>query len=287
MSKYLAILLTAVFLTACQHAADQSESGSNYVKTMADEAEMDMARAGEAPPQVEYESGEGQPDGRTDLPPTRKIIRNANIAISVTSYEKSSAALRQLAQRLGADISNEAEQRSSWRIENNFVIRIAPDKLDEFLAELEKLALHVDSKSVDSRDVTREYVDIETRLSVKRSTLERYREILRSAKNVTDILAVEEQIRVLIEDIESAEAQLRGLRDEVQRSTVHLTMYQEFARPDVARSSFWNRIGNGFTEGWHTFLDLVVGLVYIWPIALLLGLGVWWLVRRIRRRRAA
>lgn len=286
MSKYLAILLTVVFLVACQHADNKSESIPQYMDTVSEEAEMDMARAGEAPPQVDNEFGEGQPAGRTDLPPARKIIRNANVAISVTSYEKSSAALRQLAQRLGADISNEAEQRSSWRIENHFVIRIAPDKLDELLAELEKMALHVDSKSVDSRDVTREYLDIETRLSVKRSTLERYREILRSAKTVTDILAVEEQIRVLIEDIESAETQLRGLRDEVQRSTVHLNMYQEFARPDVARPSFWNRIGNGFTEGWHTFLDIVVGLVYVWPIALLLGLGVWWLLRKIRRRRA-
>lgn len=286
MSKYLAILLTVVFLVACQHADNKSDV-SLYMDTLPEEAEMDMARAGEASPQVDNEFGEGQPAGRTDLPPARKIIRNANVAISVTSYEKSSAALRQLAQRLGADISNEAEQRSSWRIENRFVIRIAPDKLDELLAELEKMALHVDSKSVDSRDVTREYLDIETRLSVKRSTLERYREILRSAKTVTDILAVEEQIRVLIEDIESAETQLRGLRDEVQRSTVYLNMYQEFARPDVARPSFWNRIGNGFTEGWHTFLDIVVGLVYVWPIALLLGLGVWWLLRKIRRRRAA
>lgn len=292
MSKYLAILLTVFFLAACQHADNKSAPGSteSLAGNWADEADVDMARSEEAPPappRLEDESGEGQPAGRTDLPPTRKIIRNANIAISVVNYEKSSAALRQLAQNLGADISNEAEQRSSWRIENNFVIRIAPEKLDALLAELEKLALHVDSKSVDSRDVTREYLDIETRLSVKRSTLERYREILRSAKTVTDILAVEEQIRVLIEDIESAEAQLRGLKDEVQRSTVHLTMYQEFARPDVARPSFWNRIGNGFTEGWHTFLDLVVGLVYIWPIALLMGLGIWWLVRKIRRRRAA
>lgn len=300
MSKYLAVLLTAVFTIACQYSPEKSASGSveSLEESWADmspesDIEVEPPRTAEPPPPPSApfpytdEFGEGQPAGRTDLPPARKIIRNANVAISVTSYEKSSAALRQLAQRLGADISNEAEERSSWLIANHFVIRIAPDKLDELLAELEKMALHVDSKSVDSRDVTREYLDIETRLSVKRSTLERYREILRSAKTVTDILAVEEQIRVLIEDIESAETQLRGLRDEVQRSTVYLNMYQEFARPDVARPSFWNRIGNGFTEGWHTFLDIVVGLVYVWPIALLLGLGVWWLLRKIRRRRAA
>lgn len=292
MYKHLAILLTAVLLTACQYAENKSAAGlpDSMAENQSDLAkQMEPARSEEAPapPSGEYESGEGQPGGRSDLPASPKIIRNAYVSISVTSYEKSSAALRQLVQNAGAVISNEAEQRSSWRIENQFIIRIAPDKLDEFLAQLEKLALHVDSKRVDSRDVTREYVDIETRLSVKRTTLERYREILRSAKNVTEILAVEEQIRILIEDIESSEAQLRQLRDEVQRSTVTLTMYQEFARPDVARPSFWNRIGNGFTEGWHTFLNIIVGLVYIWPIILLLGLGLWWLLRRIRRRRAA
>ncbi len=279
------ILITALlFLLAAACRQEQSAESYMYKDTSGYE-EAEPPRTAEAPPLPE--EGDGQPAGRSDLQDAvqPKIIRNANVTISVEDYAQSRAALDKLASRFGATIDHEAEQRSSYRIENALTIRLAPEKLDSFLLGLEQLALHVDSKTVDSRDVTREFVDMETRLSAKRATLERYRDILRSAKTVTDILAVEQQMRTLIEEIESVEGQLRYLRDQVQLSTVNLTMYQEFDRPDVARPSFWKRAGANFAQGWYGFLDFLIGVVYLWPLWIVLGAVVAWWIRKRRRRK--
>lgn len=296
MKNLIVIIALSFLVFGCR----DGEAGYNYDDSYTKEESAQFPRgnwddpesapeAGAAPDMDQFLEGEGQPEGRSDIPvPTApKIIRNADVTLKVEDYAKGREALGQLVQRSGATIAHESEVRSSYEIRNRFVIRLAPEKLDSFITGLEALALHVESKSIDSRDVTREFVDMETRLAAKRATLDRYREILRSAKNVQEILAVEQQLRAIIEEIESVEGQLRYLRDQVQLSTVNLTLYQEFDRPDVVRPSFWKRIGSGFSQGWFTFLDILVGLVYIWPIALIIAGVSWWIVRRIRRRKKA
>jgi hypothetical protein len=283
-----ALALLLLLAGACQqNNADRYQSFEKGEMAMDDYQGMEPPRTAEAPAPPPPEEGEGQPGGRGDIPATvsPKIIRNADVSLSVDDYAKGRSALARLVEQMQATIAHEAERRSSYRIENNLTIRLAPEKLDSFVIGLEKLALHVESKNISSRDVTREFVDLETRLSAKRATVDRYREILRSAKTVQEILAVEQQLRALIEEIESVEGQLRYMRDQVQFSTVNLTLYQEFDRPDLARPSFWKRIGRGFSAGWHTFLDIVVGLVSIWPVTLLVLAGIWWGIRRLRRRR--
>ncbi len=274
MKKLLVLFGLWLLIQACYHQPSQE----SYVNsTVMPEAEMSkMTETPEA-------SADGGSSMEQALQP--RVIRNAYMTISVDDYNRAIGSLKQLVKRMQATVANEAEQRSSFRIENNLQIRIAPEQLDSFLLEVERLALHVDSKSVDSRDVTREFIDMETRLAAKRATLERYREILRSAKTVSDIMAVEQQMRSLIEEIESVEGQLRYLRDQVQLSTVHLTLYQAFDRPDVARPSFWRRIGTNFAQGWHGFQDFLVGMVYLWPLWLIIALGAVWVWRRYGRRR--
>ncbi len=281
-----AAIIAMLFLLSAACRQDRAAEAYPYKHSGYAEESIEAPRSAEAPPPPDV--GDGQPEGRSDLAEAVKprIIRNADMSCRVEDYAKARATLADIAKRYQATVAHEAERRSSYRIENSLTIRLAPERLDSFILAVEKIALHVESKNVDSRDVTREFVDMETRLAAKRATLERYREILRSAKTVTDILAVEQQMRALIEEIESVEGQLRYLRDQVQLSTMNLTIYQEFDRPDVARPSFWNRVGRNFSEGWYGFLDFLAGVVYLWPLWLVLGIVSGWWIRRRRRRRA-
>lgn len=145
------------------------------------------------------------------------------------------------------------------------------------------IALHLDRKSISARDVTRQYYDLETRLASKRAVVARYREILKSARNVEEILAVEENLRKVVEEIEAAEGSLRYLKDQVQQSTLNVLMYESYEQPEVRRRSFLSRIGNALSSGWTVFLELIIGLISIWPIVILAGVVLWWGVRRVRR----
>lgn len=71
--------------------------------------------------------------------------------------------------------------------------------------------------------MTDQFIDLETRLANKREYLERYRELVKKAVSVKEILEIEEKIRLLEEEIESVTGRLKYLGDQVDFSTLNLT----------------------------------------------------------------
>ena len=174
------------FLSYCSHAGDQSANAiPESTESFADRSfeSEDQFASNEQPA-----TSDPVPE---QLETERKIIRTADIHMEVKDVKKASQDMRQLIAEYEAQVTSESEQRWDYRVENQFVIRIKPEKLDDFIASTEKLALRMTNKSVYARDVTREYIDLETRLSSKREIVERYRAILKTAKSIPDILEIE------------------------------------------------------------------------------------------------
>jgi hypothetical protein len=213
----------------------------------------------------------------------KKIIRTANLRMQVKSFEQASRDIRSLAQRFSAEIASEEIQQYGEMLENRMTVRVKPERFDSLLLSLEQMAIHLDFRSLNAEDVTRQYIDLETRLASKRAVVERYRELLQQAKNVSEVLNVEENLRKVVEEIESVEGQLRYLSRQVDMSTIQLTYYERSRQP-LAQRSFWSRIAEGFSRGWQLLKDLAVGLVAAWPIVLIIGAALWWWRRRRRRR---
>lgn len=282
--------LLPLFMLMC------SNGGSN-LETKDMSVEMEPTRAAEAPAPAEAdgmmeeqqlngkEGLDAQPaqPGQTEVPQEKVVIRTASMTIEVKDVKKTRSDIGPICQALQANIVDENEFGSDYRKEINLKIRVVPQRFDSLIFLLEKMALNVDNKTINANDVTREYVDLETRLSSKRAVIERYREILKSAKTVQDILQVENSLRQVVEEVESAEGQLRYLRDQAQFSTLTLNFYQNL--PALAGSSrgFLARIGEAFKDGWYGLQSFLLGLITVWPFLLILGLFIWWLVARVRR----
>lgn len=271
-TKFWIILsLLAALSLACRGSHESSPDGA-YDYSSRNEAQMAKET---------YAQDEGQPEGLT---PEKKVIRTANMRMEVKDYQEALAAVKNLIAEYEGELTSENEQQYSGRLENTLVIRVFPQRFDSLLLEFEQLAVQVDFKSVNAEDVTRQYIDLETRLASKRAVVERYRELLKQAKNVEEVLAVEENLRKVVEEIESIEGQLKYLSRQVDHSTINLTIYEK-GSPLATGRSFWGRIGEGFTDGWALLKDLAVGVVTIWPIVLILALLIVWFLRRRRRRK--
>ncbi len=270
-TKFWIILsLLATLSLACRGNHESSQEGY-YDYSSRNEAQM----AKEA-----YAQDEGQPE---PLTPEKKVIRTADMRMEVKNYQEALASVKNLIEKYKGELTSENEQQYSGRLENTLVIRVLPRGFDSLLLEFEQLAVQVDFKSVNAEDVTRQYIDLETRLASKRAVVERYRELLKQAKNVEEVLAVEENLRKVVEEIESIEGQLKYLNRQVDYSTINLTIYEK-GSPLATGRSFWGRVGEGFANGWKLLKDLAVGLVTIWPIVLILALLALWLVRRRKKR---
>ena len=170
-------------------------------------------------------------------------------------------------------------QNNRYSINNNLLIRVPAYKLDTLLQILENQALFVNHSRISATDVTEEYLDIETRLATKKAVRERYLKILREqAKTVQDVLLAEEQIRGLTEEIEAREGRLRYLKNQIGLSTLRLNIYQKVAyvaEPDVYEKGFFTKVKEGFVGGWEILQSMVLGIIYLWPVVILLILLLW------------
>ena len=95
------------------------------------------------------------------------------------------------------------------------MIRVPADRFDELLLIIEPLASKIESKNINTQDVTEEFIDVETRLKTKKELETRYLEILKQAKTVTDIISIESQIATVRSEIESMEGRINYLKNQV------------------------------------------------------------------------
>lgn len=274
---WIILTLLAALSAACDGRGVQYENAAGSTEDYADYNAESKAQTAE---EAQFGQQEGQPE---QLTPEKKVIRTANMRMEVKDYAAALASIKKLVGAYEGELIGENEQQYGGRLENTLVIRVFPRRFDSLLLDFEQLAAHVDFKSVNSEDVTRQYIDLETRLASKRAVVTRYRELLRQAKNVEEVLAVEENLRKVVEEIESIEGQLQYLSRQVDFSTVNLTIYEEGSQLSTSRT-FWSRIGEGFQDGWKLLKNLAVGLVTIWPILLILAILSLWLIRRRRKQ---
>ena len=206
-----------------------------------------------------------------------KKIQQGEIAFATENIGKSSAWIKKQTEHLKGYISNENLQVHTEKIENEITIRIPAASLQILIDSITSQAGKLDNKQISVEDVTAEYIDLEVRINNKRALENRYKQLLQKANKVADMIAIEEQIGNLREEIEAAEGRWRLMKNQVALSTLRIQMYEIHATP----SQITNQIKEGFLEGWRGFIQVCILLVYSWVFLLLAVIG--WIIYRRRK----
>lgn len=216
----------------------------------------------------------------------KKIIKDGSLSIKVDDLEKA----KRDADSLVAFFNGYYGSENIWNDDNattySLTVRIPALSFEKFISAMESQGGQITNKSVNTRDVTTEFIDLESRLENKREYLARYRELLKQAKTVKDIIEIEQQIRVIVEEIESSEGQMKYLSNQVSFSTLNLTLTKEKGytfRPPV-KGSFAERLKRALSGGWYGLVSFALFLVRMWPAWIILAVAVP-LFRVYRRRR--
>jgi len=232
---------------------------------------------------------ESQLDQDAEIPDKvdeRKLIKRGHFVYPVGDLQKAESWMRERVKAFDGYIASESENNYDYRREVNMELRIPSARFDDFSETLLDQYKHFDRKDINVQDVTAEFLDVEARIKTKKELEARYLDILKRAKNVTEILEVERELSSIRQEIESAEGRMKFLRNQTSYSTINVNMYREQTGPSVG---FLNKLGQGFVNGWNGFLSVIVGLVTIWPFILLIGGLLWLLIRWSKRsnKRAA
>ena len=206
----------------------------------------------------------------------RKLIKNGSLSFETSNIVETKQEIENMCRELNGYISTENRHGYSDKIQYDQVVRLPANKFDSFIEKLETKGYDIEDKSISTQDVTEEFIDVEARLKTKRDLEIRYRELLKFAKTVEEMLSIERQIENVRSEIESMEGRLMFLKNQVTFSTMNLSYYEYTGHDFGFASKFASSIGNG----WDNLMVLVIALVNVWPFMILASAIVWALFRR-------
>lgn len=213
---------------------------------------------------------------------TRKLIKEGNLAFETTDLLQTQKHIEQAIKKHSGYISSENESKFTGSLSRTIVIRVPAKQFDAFIYDATNGVDRFDTKDIQVKDVTEEFVDIQARLKTKKELEQRYLELIKKANKVSEILEIEKQMGELRADIEGTEGRLRYLDNQSVYSTISITYYKSVPK----QTAFTNKFKEGFSNGWQNFVWFIVGLVNIWPFVLFITILILLLRRWWKRRKA-
>ncbi len=273
-------ILFIPFLTACGQSDSSYQSESRKANYSNEEVVTESVSS--------FVSNQDGTEGGTSTEPIVQglhVIKTGNISIQVKDLDKAKEIVLQKVKANRGFTSAANYNDYSYQKTQTITIRVSSANFENLMKELAGIGF-VESQSQNSQDVSEEFVDIQARLKSKREVEKRYTEILKDAKTISEILEIEEKLRVIREEIEAREGRLRYLKDQVSLSTINLTLNEKlenYSKPP--ERSFFSRLADNMSEGWSDFLMFVVGVMRLWVFWIILAGIIFGIVRWRKARK--
>ncbi len=246
-------------------------------------AQADLARAPAEPSSADKPApGASAPAVDQPAPPqtARKLIRSAYLRLRVQSLATGERAAAAVAATLGGYVAS--TNVSEYSV--SMTIRVPQATFDQAMASLEPVGKAM-ARNVSAEDVTLRYHDLEGEIASKRALADKFREYLRKATTIDDILAVEARLSEVLREIDRVTTEFKQLADLVDFATITIDLeLPPQALPDSG-NTFLDRLAQLFGE-FGDFLGLlgtwIVGIVLFGvPIVALAALLFWLLFGKI------
>ncbi len=270
-----ALALCALALVGC---TSQSSSSSSSSGTSA------IAPAGPAKSGSGYGSAAQATDGR-------QVITTGSVTITVDKPATAADDAARIIENAGGRVDGRIEKAPVGGDQGSaeLTVRIPSAKLTPTVDALKKLGT-VEDVSISRQDVTAHAQDLDARITALRASVDRLVALMSKAATTADLITIESALSQRQSDLESLEAEKRSIVDQVDLSTITLTLGSKATAPAHAPETFLS----GLITGWNAFVAFFAGLVVLLGVALpwLVFLGVmavvaFLIVRRNRNRAIA
>lgn len=285
MLRIMAVALLMLGAMGCAAPKDEA-----FI--LRDESDLPPAQKEQAGKNQGEAPGEDRRANEGPLPQvTRKIIYTGQIEIIVTSVEMAGNRVREITeQKNGYVASYYIDSTSGDRRQATFTIRLPVAHFREAMEELAALG-HATVSRIDSKDVTDEYYDLESRIQTKQDEEKALRELLgKSTDKLENLLMIRKELARVREEIESAQGRLNKLTKLTELTTITVKLYERKQYVPPTAPSFGKRISDTLTASSNQLVIFVKNLVLIvialvpWSPVLVLVFSIFYLIcRRIRR----
>lgn len=292
---FLAIMLV---LSACSASDEMSESKNSYDEDMGDMESTNEIATEEAENVASDSSQTSNSDDSAEVSTegavvetNRMIIHQASLSVNVKELDKAQANIEQkVAQYGGYIVESNVYQEDDQTSSGNMVVRIPEKHFEKFLADAEGQAAKVLERNVTGQDVTEQYVDLQSRVKSKRAVEERLLSFMSKAQKTEDLLKISADLAKVQEEIEVMVGKMKYLENQTSFSTVELLMYEnKVVVPEIESKELntWEKTKKQLANSTNSLLAtgsaLIIFFIGNLPVLLILtliGLGVYWFVRK-------
>ena len=287
MKRYLSLLIVFMLLMSllagcgsksADYAADAPAAAAPEAEAMEDTVMEEVLYD-----ETTSESG----SSGTTLPENQKLIRTVYLDAETLDMDPLMAWIDSRVASLGGYFEQKSVRRSGSRDDGSYykyadlMIRIPAQNLDQFTSQVGEKA-NVTSNSENTENVTLNYISTKSRVEALETEQKRLLELLENAETMEDLLVIEERLTDVRWELENYASQLRVLDNQVNYSTIHLSVWEVDEPTVIVERTVWQKIGDGFSENagdmWdglvNFFIWLIAAIPYLIPLALIGGAAV-------------
>ena len=255
--RILAMLLAMIVLFAgCSKATEMDAQGNRAPTAAGNGIYNESAENGES----------------AGIEENRKLIRTVTIQAETADLDAILADLDAQLAALGGYVQNKSVQNGHDRDSRyaTLTLRIPADKLDSFVGHVENNT-NILSSNEKAEDVTLKYSATESRIKALETQEARLLELLAEAKDLNDLLTLENKLATVRQELETVKSQLKLYDSLIDYGTVNLTITEvkEYTVVVEAEPTAWERIRTGFVSSlkgvWNILTELFIFLVVALP----------------------
>ncbi len=289
--KIIIPFMIVVMLTGCGSKSSNDMATSNNRGAMESRSEQTKGEVAYDYDGVATEEGGSGPasvdtaleNSDLDNVGSKKIIDRANLNIETVEFNKSIENLNKSISEFkgyleSSNINQSSDGSGKYKTYRNgdFVVRIPKENFKAFLKSAEHLGV-ITNEGTSTEDITKQFYDIETRLTVYQAQETRYLELLDEAKTIEDILTIESHLTDVRYNIEYLTGYRNQMKDLVDYGTVELYIYEVDEVTELMKEpkTLGQKVVNVFKESLGSLnyvgTSLVLIAVAVIPYAIIFG----------------
>ncbi len=220
-------------------------------------------------------------------PVLRKIIRNGNLELIVKDVDQAIGKINLIVDTAEGFIENSTQSNTGSHTAK-ISVRVPAARLAHTMSQIKKLSVEVQRESVEARDVTRDYIDLDARLRNTEAEEAQYLQILKRATTVKDTLDVTEKLSDVRGRVEQLQGEMKYLTTQIDMSGLTITLRPESQatvmglhwRPLTEAKIATIEMVSGLTDWIDSVIAFLINLPLIiaWAASIILLIAVAWKV---------
>ena len=225
------------------------------------------------------------------------LVYSCDMSIDVLEFEQALDRFHGLIDKYKGFIESETYSdggsSSQWKYTDdkkwktlNAVIRIPSADYDAFCSDAEEIG-DMRRKNASVQNLTTEYSDLKTTLSIYEAKEKRYLDLLKDITDEKEAISVESELTNIQIEIAKLKTRMNNIENDVAYSYINLTLNEvrEYtAEPIVEKTdTFGQRLKNTVTRTWNGFLGFLERLLFfiieIFPYLVVFGIIIFIVIK--------